>query len=615
MEVLLRVAPGVRLVVTSQAPLHAAGEHRYRLGVLDVPAGPVGVGDALRAGAVALFVERARAADARFVLTDANVAAVVEVCRRLDGLPLAIELAAARAPALGFHRLAASMNDRLAFLGAAHGASAPDRQRTLRATLDWSHSLLGDIEQAVFRRMAVVAGSASMEFIQEVASDDPGGAIDRLVVLDALCVLVERSLVSIVEVAGTELPRYALLESPRVYALEQLTQRGELERTQCRHVQACVQAVGLLGDALESGGLGLEEWRRRLTPDVANSRDAMAHAGLLGDVDSAARIGMALVRALPKSMFAERMAIGDTLSELLGSHVSEGLKLRGWIELAKLWSNTSRQDRARALWERALAAARSMDPVPESRVLLHAALAGSVYAAASIGDVDGATERHEEMRALEDPAWPPGRLVVGLQAAKYLANARGDAGERLQLARRMHATMVAAGMDENVGILNMVNAQIFAGRAEAAVETATALVGVLTAGRDEFTLCVARNTLVSALLETADVARARNEARPGWEAAMRFDLWTKWMDMLSLLCALELRPRSAALLLGMVMAHPEAAVGDPEEAARCERIGRLSLSALGEDAFSALLQQGAALRIDEVSELAFGLVDAVDVVT
>ena len=136
-------------------------ERILRLGPLAVPEASASAADALAYGAVALFVERAQAVDARFALTDANASTAVEICNRLDGMPLALELAAARAPLLGLPRLLASMDDRLSVLTAGRDRNAPERQRTLRAALAWSHGLLDAQEQRAFRRCAVVSGSAS----------------------------------------------------------------------------------------------------------------------------------------------------------------------------------------------------------------------------------------------------------------------------------------------------------------------------------------------------------------------------------------------------------------------------------------------------------------------
>ena len=258
---LCEAAPGLRLVVTSQVPLKLAAERVYRIGALAVPQGALPAAQAREFGAVALFTERAQAADSRFVLTDANAPAVIELCRALDGLALAIELAAARAPMLGVQRLASSMQDRLKLLTTSRNRAAPARQQTLRAALEWSHGFLDERERAVFRRLTVFAGSGSLAMIQQVVADPAGaGELDAWAVLDALAVLVDRSLVTVLQGDDTAEPRYRLLDSPRAYALERLKEAGEEAALRRRHMQAVAlwpcgaRQSGMCSTAARSGG-------------------------------------------------------------------------------------------------------------------------------------------------------------------------------------------------------------------------------------------------------------------------------------------------------------------------------------------------------------------------
>ena len=213
-QALLTAAPRLRLVVTTQATLKLPQEIVYRIGPLSVPSDPLPAAEALQYSAVALFAERARFADSRFALTDANAPAVIEVCRALDGRALAIELAAARAPMLGVQRLATSMQDRLRLLTASRNRNAPARQQTLLATMEWSHGFLDEPERAVFRRLAVFSGSGSLTMIQQVVADpaesDGAPGLDEWEVLDALAQLVDRSLVSVLAGDGDTEPASTL---------------------------------------------------------------------------------------------------------------------------------------------------------------------------------------------------------------------------------------------------------------------------------------------------------------------------------------------------------------------------------------------------------------------
>ena len=207
--------------------LHLPGEQVYRLGALALPA----PGDGADSAAVELFVSRVRAADARFVLAPANHDAVVDICRRLDGLPLALELAAARVPALGVQGVRERLGERLRLLtGGARGA--PSREQTLRDALQWSHALLGADEQAVLRRLGVFAGSFGLGAAQQVCAD---AQIDAWAVRDHLAALVDKSLVL---TEPGEPPRYRLLESTRALAFEELQRCGELARCRAAHAHA-----------------------------------------------------------------------------------------------------------------------------------------------------------------------------------------------------------------------------------------------------------------------------------------------------------------------------------------------------------------------------------------
>ena len=227
---LRREASSVRILATSQEPLRLSEEQVYRLETLALPEN-VSVDVARNTGAVALFVARAQAAAPGFALTEINLPAVVDICRRLDGIALAIELAAARVPLLGVDGLRAKLDDRFRLLTG--GARfAPRRHQTLRAALEWSHSLLTPDEQTVFRRLGVFTGTFGLEPAQRVAG---AGTIDEWSVLEILGTLVDKSLV--VAEAGAE-PRYRMLETGRAYALEQLASSGELDRMLRQHAEA-----------------------------------------------------------------------------------------------------------------------------------------------------------------------------------------------------------------------------------------------------------------------------------------------------------------------------------------------------------------------------------------
>ncbi|MET0234449.1 MAG: BTAD domain-containing putative transcriptional regulator [Kibdelosporangium sp.] len=225
---LLQAAPGLRILATSQEPLGVAGEVLWNVPPLDVPgAASVAAEDVQAFSAVQLFVARASAASG-FVVDDGNAAVVAAICRRLDGIPLALELAATRVRALGPHELLRRLDDRFRLL-ASGNRGGPARQRTLRAMIDWSWQLLSAEEQVVLRRLAVHAEGAGLAAVEALC---PGGEVHVDDVLNLLANLVDRSLV--VSAHG---PRYRLLESVVVYCLDRLGEAGELDEMRRRHAE------------------------------------------------------------------------------------------------------------------------------------------------------------------------------------------------------------------------------------------------------------------------------------------------------------------------------------------------------------------------------------------
>ena len=220
----------MKVLATSREPLHVGGETTYPLPPLTVPDPHQALTlDALtRFEAVHLFVERAMAAQPAFRLTPANAPAVTAVCHALDGIPLAIELAAARVRTLSVEKVAERLSDRFRLLTGGDRTTLP-RQQTLRACIDWSHDLLDERERALLRRLAVFAGGWTLEAAEAVGA---GGDIVTSDVLELLTGLVEKSLVEF-ETAGE---RYRLLETVRQYAQEQLDASGEGDETRSRHV-------------------------------------------------------------------------------------------------------------------------------------------------------------------------------------------------------------------------------------------------------------------------------------------------------------------------------------------------------------------------------------------
>ena len=254
----------VAILVTSRARLQLTGEQEFSVPPLELP-GLDQAGDLQvlsQSEAVALFMQRARAMLPDFDLTAANARAIVEICTRLDGLPLAIELAAARIKLLPPQALLARLEHRLDILQSST-ADRTDRQRTLRGTIDWSYELLGQPEQALFRRMSIFVGGWSFESAEALAMAADAPAVDTL---DGLTALVDHSLVRQEAVAGE--PRFMLLETIREYGREQLAEAGELEPSAALHAAHFAGLAERAEPHLTSGA----EWLDRLELEHDNLR-------------------------------------------------------------------------------------------------------------------------------------------------------------------------------------------------------------------------------------------------------------------------------------------------------------------------------------------------------
>ncbi|MFN8634192.1 MAG: tetratricopeptide repeat protein [Chloroflexota bacterium] len=286
-ETLLPSAPGLVVVATSREPLRAEGEVTWRVPSLSIPdaeyrtqPGTDPAAELTRFESARLLLDRARAAVPAFTLTSDDARAILTICRRLDGIPLAIELAAARVSALSVAEIATRLDSRLALLSGGRRTALP-RQQTLRGAIDWSYDLLTDEERRLLRRLAVFAGGCTVGAGCWVAGH--GGDLEPTSApiaqdpisdtLDVLVSLVDKSLVQIDDRAGPE-RRYRLLEMVRQYGLEKLRDAGEELATRRRHLVWCAE-LARLG---RSGVLGPDGavWAERLTAELDNARAALA---------------------------------------------------------------------------------------------------------------------------------------------------------------------------------------------------------------------------------------------------------------------------------------------------------------------------------------------------
>jgi predicted ATPase/DNA-binding SARP family transcriptional activator len=375
---LLAEAPGLRILATSRAPLRLGGEHEYPVPSLQL------------VDAVDLFVARAQAVDPSFTAEDG----IDEICGRLDGLPLAIELAAAQTRVMSVGQIVERLGEALDLLtGGAR--DLPERQQTLRATLDWSYELTEPAERALLGRLAVFAGS-----FDRAAAEAVGGE------LSAVATLVEKSLVRRLE-GG----RFALLETIREYALDHLdpAEADAARREQALHFVALAERVGL-------------EEPELLVDDLENLRAGLDWSADRGEVEIEVRLAVALRQfwVIRGGLNEARRRFGGAIAR--SAAADPALHARALVTGAIFPYRQGALDEARAQWERALAIFRSLDDTPEVGRCL--AELGSVYIATD--DLDRAIELYEEASEIFRASGQDSRLAMCLANLGAIASMRGD---------------------------------------------------------------------------------------------------------------------------------------------------------------------------------------------
>jgi predicted ATPase/class 3 adenylate cyclase len=386
---LLQAGPKVKVLASSRDYLQVAGEAAYPVPTLSAPdpTAPLDIDSLRRHASVRLLVDRIVASAPKFRVTQKNAAAVADICHRLDGIPLALELAAARARALPIETIAARLNDRFRLLVTGDQTVLP-RQRTLRALIDWSYDLLDAPERALFQRLAVFAGGFTLEAAEEIGA---GGGIDRADVMDLLAHLVEKSLV--VAEAGGE--RYRLLDTVRHYAQERLAAAGEEERHRTAHLHHYVALAETARPQLAGPDQGT--WLARLDAERENLLAAHAWGEFAPE---GARLGLRLVHALrPYWLSRGLMLLGlgitrEALARVDAQQRNEA-RCRGLSDAGLLCCFMGRYGQARELLTEAVSIAREIDNVSLVAGILQP------LGMACIGEGDKAAARAHLEEALE----------------------------------------------------------------------------------------------------------------------------------------------------------------------------------------------------------------------
>ena len=541
-KTLLERARELRVLATSQQDLHLAAEQVYGLDPLEVP--PAGAVEIRGFAAADLFAARAQAADRLFELHDGNSAGVGEICRHLDGLPLALEMAAARLRMLGVEGLRRGLDDRLKML---KGAPEPDKRHvSLRAVLEWSHGLLAPFDQEVFRRLAAFPGSFSLDSAIAVAGAECAESWD---VVDGLGRLIDRSLVTL---ERHEPPRYRLLETLRLYAREKLQASGEAEaiaERHARHFRAVFEEAERSWDETPD-----PDWFGRYQPELENLRMALDWA--LAEPErrqiAIALLGSGGLLLYDLSLIAEGLKYVDRTVPLIGEDTPPDMSARLLTHAAAIGQTL--YDPRYPLWaERAVALYRQFDD-PRGLASALARLGFVAFTRKCYAEAEALLLEAQQLLAGSKFNKRRLRVVAGLGLVTYYTKnvdeARRCFAQALELARALKS------IREPVIRLNLGVMEYMSGNIDRAIELSRE-------GLSQVRLRPAGDGLGDLLCNLGAYLIANgnpSEARPLLEEALVLFVERRnyaaraWLQPWAVLAAVEGRLAEAAQLIGFVEA-------------------------------------------------------------
>jgi predicted ATPase/class 3 adenylate cyclase len=602
----IRQCPKIAILASSRQGLGIAGETTYRLPSLGAGDGATvtSAREAAVEPAIALFVERANAADRRFALTDENASTVVEICRRLDGIPLAIELAAARVKMLSPRQLRERLDERFRVLTGGSRNLLP-RQQTLRALIDWSHDLLDDRERMLFRRLGIFVNGFTLEAASSVATSDD---LDELDLFDVLASLVDKSLV-LAEPDGDAL-RYRMLESTRAYAREKLDAAAESHDRALRHLRHLrhrfvdererLNRTGRIEPLGRLFAIELEDVRAALDWGTTNGEAILASELLVA-------VGKDWNRVALEGEGYERIV---KAIELLGSDADPSLRSALFTWRSVLAKDFGRITDACDFAAESVRIAR----ISENRTTLAYALHSQTNAFIRAGHINDAADTAEEFEALissEDRAL----ALCALDVKAILVGIRGDDESSARLTQELrdkHRALGNSWLAITSGV-NLAECEHGLGQTERAVVTAREILAEMHAAKAHYVnlMCNLVGYLVALDRLSEARATARELLRRHGSDASHIGMITQTLEHLALVLALENDHNRACQLA----AHADAALCDlgierefTEKATRT-RLDALLAERLPSDRHESLTARGAAMRNEEAVALALAALE------
>ncbi len=597
-------APGIRWLATTQEPLKLPQEQVMRLAPLALPEPGMTLTQALACGALALLVERARASDRRFALAEADLPAAMAICRQLDGIALALEMAAARLPWMGVSAVQQRLDQRLRMLSADLRLGTP-RHRTLQAALEWSHGLLSATEQRVLRSLALFRGGFSLDSASALLALQV--ALPAWDAIDALGNLVDKSLVQVDgQPEGAPL-RYRLLESTRLFALEALRASAELAAAQLHHAQVMADAAQRWGQQLWHQPDG--PWLAAVQPDEENLFVALdsALAGASGE------------QAVP------------LLSALhwIGALISSGLRIRGYADqvlalaqrlapqqpvgaaavlaIAGAMLRNVAPARAQPLYQRALA----LLPAQGHEVDQFRLNCGLASGHARLGEGPMAAAALARAQRSIQPSWPARLRLLESDAAGFVAALAGDHAAARGHFKRFRDLALHYRMDSGLTVVshNLVDMALAAGDWDEAILLGRELVLLVRRQHNDYNLGFASGNLFAALVHSGAPADAAAAGAQALGLLRREDCALWLFDHFAAFAWRCNQPQAAALLLGYGDAQRQhtGLSRDPGEQRVAEQLRAQLAQALSADELRAAMAQGAQLDAPAADALALAV--------